>query len=74
MKIIFRTKTKDMTTDKVYGGVLVGEVQKDTQGRFWWQRAGGEVQQIDPHPNALWIEKGSVEEWGFLKPDLRIVT
>lgn len=74
MKVIFRTKTKDMTTDKVYGGVLVGEVQKDTQGRFWWQRAGGEVQQINPHPDALWIEVGTAKEKGFLKPTLSIVT
>ena len=74
MKSIFRTKTKDMAINKVYGGVLVGEIQKDVEGKIWWKRAGGEVQQIDPHPNALWIETGTVEEKGFLKPNLTIVT
>jgi len=69
----FRVKTKEMKPNKIYGGVLVGETQMSANGEYYWRRAGGEIQKINPHPDSLWIEVGSVEEKGFLKPKLSIV-
>ena len=68
MSDIFRVKTTDMRTDKIYGGVLVGDIQKDESGKIWWRRAGGEIQEISPRPEALWVEKGSAKDRGFLRP------
>jgi len=47
-------KTTQMKPGYIYGGTLVGEVQVDGDGNFWWKRADGKVQQIRPRENSLW--------------------
>jgi hypothetical protein len=66
----FRIKTKNMKPNQLYGGVLAGEVQMSVSGEFYWRRAGGEIQKINPHPDSLWIE---VDGEPFLKTKLTLL-
>lgn len=49
---------KDMKVGIIYGGTPVGEFQVDAEGRYWWKRVDGTIQEVYPHPSSLFVPKG----------------
>lgn len=52
-------KAKDMKVGVIYGGTPVGEFQVDiNDGKtVWWKRVDGSIQQVNPHPDAIFFVK-----------------
>jgi hypothetical protein len=59
---------KDMKVGVVYGSTPVGEFQIDSDGRYWWKRVDGSVQEVRPTPKSLFYVKGYTRsEQGVLR-------
>jgi hypothetical protein len=56
------TKAKQMKPGYLYVGGLVGEFQVDEEGRYYWKRCDGTIEQINPHPDSIFLQLRQVED------------
>jgi|GEM_PF-4394854 len=54
-------QAKNMVYGMIYVSTPAGEFQRDKDGRYWWKKCDGSIQEINPHPDSMFTELKEIE-------------